>query len=53
MLSTVIGLAQFGFSRNGSLVHVPGNTKVVFTLVCVDRQGAVEPLSAPSRHYRN
>ena len=48
------GLAQFSFSHSGSLVYVPGGLQAAaFSLVWVDRQGAVEPLGAPPHTYRN
>ena len=56
MQSTLSGLAQFSFSRNGSLVYVPGSIQeqeIVSKLVWVDRQGAVEPLAAPLHGYRH
>ena len=51
--SPVEGLAQFSFSNLGTLVYVPGGIQEGFTLVWVDRQGAVEPLGAPPHPYRN
>ena len=52
--SPVSGLAQFSFSSLGALVYVPGSVQTVeYTLVWVDRTGAVEPLAAPPRQYRN
>ena len=46
------GVAQFGFSRTGSLVYLAGGAQAdERTLVWVDRTGAVEPLVAPPRAY--
>ena len=54
MQSPVSNLAQFSFSSQGSLVYVPGGVQEQgFTLVWVDRQGAVDPLPAPPRVYLN
>ncbi len=45
--------AAFSVSRSGSLVYVPGEAQQgEFQLVWVDRTGAVEPLGAPPRQYR-
>ena len=45
--------AQFSLSHQGTLVYVPGGTQGnENTLVLVDRTGAVEPLGASSRLYR-
>ncbi|MCH8267337.1 MAG: serine/threonine-protein kinase [Acidobacteria bacterium] len=48
-------LAQFSFSHLGTLVYVPAASDLQggMTLVWVDRTGAVEPLAAPPRQYRN
>ena len=47
----VYGSAQFDFSRDGTLVYVPGGPEVYYgRLVWVDRAGNVEPLPiAPDR----
>ena len=45
------GVAQFDFSRTGSLVYIAGTQAAESTLVWVDEAGAVEPLSAPPRNY--
>jgi eukaryotic-like serine/threonine-protein kinase len=49
------GAAQFGFSRFGSLVYVPGESPNPAandeTLVWVDRKGNVTPTGAPQRLY--
>ena len=45
------GVAQFGFSRTGSLVYLAGARATESTLVWVDRGGNVEPLGAPPRPY--
>ena len=45
------GAAQFSVSRAGSLVHVPGTSSAVRTLVWVDRDEREEPLTAEPRAY--
>ena len=45
------GVAQFAFSRTGSLVYIGGTQAAERTLAWVDRTGAVEPLGAPARAY--
>ena len=51
------GATQFGVSRNGALVFIPGSfarvagAGAVRTLVWVDRQGREEPINAPPRAY--
>jgi serine/threonine-protein kinase len=49
------GLTEFGFSRSGTLAY-PGSSNVTFRrpstqMMWVDRQGAEQPLTAPSRPY--
>ncbi|MDA2934451.1 protein kinase, partial [Acidobacteria bacterium AH-259-D05] len=44
---------DYGFSSNGTLIYVPaGESEGSFSLVWVDREGAVEPLGAPLHQYR-
>jgi len=44
---------DYGFSGNGTLIYVPGReSEGSFSLVWVDREGAVEPLGAPPHGYR-
>ena len=51
--SPVSGVAQYSFSSTGSLVYVSGGLQgTQRRLVWVDRKGAEQPLSAPSRGYR-
>jgi serine/threonine-protein kinase len=48
------GLAQFDFSRNGSLVYVPGPvvaTSLQNTLALIGRDGVVAPLNTPLGMY--
>jgi serine/threonine-protein kinase len=46
------GWAQFGFSDKGTLIYLPRTAGAVArTLVWVDRQGTVQPVSAPARAY--
>jgi serine/threonine-protein kinase len=50
--SSATGGGQYGFSRTGSLVYIPGSGQAPeFTLVWVDRKGAETPLPAPPRDY--
>jgi len=47
------GVAQFGISKTGSLVYVPGGLQGAGRkLVWVDRKGVEQPLSAPPRNYQ-
>jgi len=47
------GYVDYAVSDNGTLVYVPGGSGgAQFSLVWVDRQGAVEPLGAPPHGYR-
>ncbi len=49
---TTDGAAQFGISRNGSLVYIPGDaTGPAKKLVWVDRKGGSVPMAADSRNY--
>jgi eukaryotic-like serine/threonine-protein kinase len=51
--SPVTGVAQYSISNTGSLVYVSGGLQgTQRRLVWVDRKGAEQPLSAPSRGYR-
>lgn len=43
--------SQWGFSRSGSLVYVPGNISSEAELVWVDRRGTAQPLRVPVRDY--
>ena len=46
------GAAQFGVSRAGGLLYLPGaDDETRRTLVWVDRHGAIEPVAAPARAY--
>ncbi|MBI4478795.1 MAG: PD40 domain-containing protein [Acidobacteria bacterium] len=52
VLETGLGAAEFGSSRTGSLVYVPGGVELgQRKLVWVDRKGAAQPLAAPPRPY--
>jgi len=52
VLETRQGAAEFGSSRAGSLVYVPGGVELgQRKLVWVDRKGAAQPLAAPPRPY--
>jgi serine/threonine-protein kinase len=47
-------VAQAAFSRDGTLIYVPGLDSIGATRpVWVDRQGKVEPLGMPPRSYRS
>ncbi len=51
--SPASGVAQYSFSNTGSLVYLSGGLQgTQRRLVWVDRKGAEQPLSAPSRGYR-
>jgi serine/threonine-protein kinase len=50
---TAYGSAQFAFSREGSLVYVPGASAPERTLVWVDRNGASRPLTGSRRDYEH
>lgn len=45
------GAAQFGFSRLGSLVYVPGGVEENRRLMWVDRRGTEQPLALAGRNY--
>ncbi len=46
------GIAHFALSARGSFVYAPGTLRTpALRLVWVDREGNVEPLSAPPRRY--
>ena len=48
------GFVDYSFSTSGTLVYVPGGeSEGSFSLVWVDREGAVEPLGAKYGAYRN
>ena len=48
------GAAQFGVSKNGTLVYIPTNVSSTDRrLVWVSRDGSVEPLKAPARAYEH
>ena len=52
VLSTIFAGAQFSFSRDGSLVYLPGGLQALDrTLLWVDRKGMGKPLGAPSHPY--
>ena len=52
VLETGQGASEFGSSRSGSLVYVPGGVEVnQRKLIWVDRKGAAQPLAAPPRPY--
>lgn len=46
-----IGAAQFGLSSQGSLVYIPAAQTPRLNLVWVSRDGAEQPLAAPTRAY--
>jgi serine/threonine-protein kinase len=53
LTSENIGYAQFGFSRDGTLVYVPGTREAWYNrLVWVGRDGAVEPVPLAPRIFR-
>jgi len=53
MQSAVSGAAQYSLSATGSLVYVPGSIEAdQRRLVWVTRNGAEQPIAAPSRAYR-
>jgi serine/threonine-protein kinase len=54
VLVTGVGAAQYGISNTGSLIYLAGGLQAgARRLVWVDRKGAEQPLSAPTRAYRS
>jgi len=47
------GAMQFGVSRTGTAVFVPGTVAQNRSMVWVDRQGKEEPIPAPPKPYQN
>ncbi len=48
---TILGAAQYAFSRTGTFVYVPSRPQMARSLVWVDRKGQEAPIPAPARAY--
>jgi serine/threonine protein kinase len=52
---SLVSVAQYGFSNNGTLIYIPGPVSTTAELIVpalMDRDGAVEPLRVVARQYR-